>query len=63
MIFKITDEEIEKIHNFHPECKKKYSGAIGGADTYIFIPTSLGTIVKYKCRCGKELDLSEYETW
>ena len=58
--FELTPEEIEKIAKFHPKCKKKYKGAIGIGGDYVFSPTSLGTIVKYICTCGKELDLTDY---
>ncbi len=61
--FEISDEDQEKIENFHPQCKRKYWGSIGGDKTYIFIPTSLGMIIKYRCGCGKELDLSHTEEW
>lgn len=31
-----------------------YYGSIGGGMTYIFIPTSIGTVCKVKCSCGEE---------
>lgn len=31
-----------------------YHGSIGGGMTYIFIPTSIGTVCKVKCSCGEE---------
>lgn len=40
-----------------------YSGAIGGALTTSFTPTSLGTVVKVKCACGGEVDVSDYQEW
>ncbi len=61
--FEITDEQERKIKRFHPKCKKKYMGAIGGGECYIFKPTSLGTIVKYQCNCGKILDLTDVDSW
>lgn len=63
MIFVITDDDMEKIKNFHPECKSMYTGAIGGGETYSFTPTSLGMIITYKCKCGAVLDLTEYDSW
>ena len=40
------------------------TGAIGGRLTYSFTPTSLGTVTKVTCACGKgEIDLSHYEDW
>ncbi len=41
-------------------------GAIGGAFSFVFIPTTLGTIVKVRFSCnGKEaeLDLTDYSEW
>lgn len=32
------------------------SGAIGGALTYSFTPTSIGTIITVECACGFKLD-------
>ena len=61
--FIITKEEHEKIKAFHPKCKKKYMGAIGGGFTYSFIPTSLGCVVTFKCVCGEVLDLTDYDSW
>jgi len=41
-----------------------YYGAIGGALTYCFSPTSLGTVVKVKhAGTGAILDLSDYDSW
>ena len=61
--FTITDEQLAKINKFHPKCKKKYTGAIGGGEFYTFMPTSLGTALTYKCKCGKELDVTDYDMW
>jgi len=46
------------------QCKfKNNCGAIGGRLTFTFTPTGLGVIIKVKCACGEELDLSNYEEW
>jgi len=39
-----------------------YEGAIGGAVTYSFTPTSIGMVVKVHAH-GHELDLSDYASW
>lgn len=39
----------------------RYVGAIGGADKFTFIPTSLGVISEVKCACGKKLTLQGLE--
>lgn len=41
----------------------KYYGAIGGAFTYSFTPTSLGVIVKVTHVDGGEIDLTDYMSW
>ena len=41
-----------------------YAGASGGALTYSFTPTNLGTVVKVTEELsGKVIDLTEYEDW
>lgn len=41
-----------------------YGGAIGGAHTFSFTHTSLGTICKVKdAFTNKELDLTDYASW
>ena len=69
MVFGLTKDQVTKYHlwgRYH-QCKLKdnsvfpgdrYAGAIGGADTFAFIPTGLGVIAKVKCLCGAELDLT-----
>ena len=59
--FEITDEQMKKAREFHPKCKRRYSGAIGGSETFMFTPTSIGVFVSYKCRCGEVLDLNDYD--
>jgi hypothetical protein len=54
---------LETVRTVHPTCKKKYTGAIGGGDVWTFMPTGLGDIVKFTCKCGETIDLTEYETW
>ncbi len=52
--------EWDKAH----ECSLKDDrGAIGGRLSYTFTPTSLGCIIKVKCGCGAELDLTAYDEW
>jgi hypothetical protein len=41
-------------------------GAIGGAFSFVFIPTTLGTIIKVRFSCYSkeaELDLTDYNEW
>jgi hypothetical protein len=39
------------------------TGAIGGAISYKFTQTTVGTIVKAMCACGKEEDITDYRGW
>jgi hypothetical protein len=64
--FSVSEEDMAKIAAFQAEVEKErgssYGGAIGGATTYHFTPTSIGLIFKVT-HFGKELDLSDYESW
>ena len=48
-----------KNHN----CPIDACGAIGGKETFLFTPTSLGSCIVIKCACGAEIDLSHVEDW
>ena len=61
--FKLTTEQEKKLSEFHPKCQQRLIGAIGGGDEYRFGPTSLGYTVVYVCKCGKKIDLTEYNNW
>lgn len=75
MKFYLTDVEETKIAEWEDshECSlrtsdhgmknERYVGAIGGATTYSFTPTGLGTILVVSCTCGKELNLTPFEEW
>ena len=75
--FYLDDKQLDKLgkwleDHFHV-CKyyvkhddgfeELYVGAIGGALTYSFTPTSVGTAVRVKCACGAEVNLTDYESW
>lgn len=38
-------------------------GANGGAITYTFTPTMIGLVIKVKCACGAEEDVTDYDEW
>ena len=38
-------------------------GLQGGAITYTFTPTHAGLIIKVKCGCGIEADVTDYDEW
>ena len=59
--FGITKEENnaitewERKHNLEKHGSETvYYGAVGGGMTYIFVPTSSGTVCTVKCLCGEE---------
>jgi hypothetical protein len=72
-IFYISKDQLEKAHTWQDAHDKekhlppgktvRHSGAIGGAYTWSFTNTSIGTVVKLKCSCGELIDLSDYDTW
>lgn len=39
------------------------SGAIGGRLTYSFTPTGIGVAVTIHCACGKEANVTDYDSW
>lgn len=69
--FPISEKEEKDIQNWIKEHEKKYhppietpfgkfrGGAIGGCYSYIFTPTSIGTVGTIKCNCGKEFTFQE----
>lgn len=64
-LFSLTEDEYKlavEFKNSH-HCDHINVGAIGGSTTYRFTPTSLGIIAVVSCVCGKELDLTDYESW
>lgn len=45
-----------------PEGRKtRPIGAIGGAYTWEFTPTSLGTVTVVRCACGEGIDVTDYD--
>ena len=73
LTFRLTREqdlEIVEWCNAHDKAKHgateeepRYSGSIGGAYTYMFVPTGIGLGVRVSCSCGEEIDVSHYEDW
>lgn len=71
-MFSLSKEQNEKLKVWLDEQWAKFPknehglpsvGAIGGAVTYSFTPTTLGTVVKVKMEGQGEIDLSDYENW
>ena len=74
MIFKLDKKELEIAEkwwtNHRYGCKfydsrfdEVYAGAMGGAMTYTFTPTGLGTLTELKCICGESVSLTDMEGW
>ena len=65
MSFYLNENDKVKLHKWREEhdsgCFIQYKGAIGGGLTYCFTPTSIGTVIKVKCACGEEIDLTNYD--
>jgi len=65
--FTLTAEQVEKFEKWVENKNKKdgevYVGAVGGAYTFCFTPTGIGTIEEVRCADGTSLDLSEFDTW
>jgi hypothetical protein len=69
--FTLSREQTEKFvawrddETIHRRCAQTESGtAIGGALTFKFTPTTIGTVVTVSCCvCNTEIDLSEYDSW
>ena len=58
-IFTLDKEQTEKFEKWRKEKKDSLPQAtIGGAYTFCFIPTGLGTITIIKCVDGTELDVT-----
>lgn len=60
--FPISEKESRAIRKWIDNHEKEHSGGhgcCGGKYTYIFIPTSLGTIGTIKCSCGASFDFQE----
>jgi hypothetical protein len=72
-MFSLTKDELEKAKDWmQAHDKEKHipsgktfreSGAIGGAFTYCFTPTSIGVACSVKCSCGEEIDVTDYDLW
>lgn len=58
-ISKSEEKAIKEWQTEHEKAHKGGHGAIGGKYTYIFVPTSIGTIGTIKCSCGANFDFQE----
>ena len=70
LTFKLTDhqeaifEEFRKRKTKERAKKKKRDAAIGGAYTFCFTPTGIGTVIEVICNDDMErINLTEEENW
>lgn len=65
-MFKLDEEQYKKLDKWYEQqgIAERYGGAIGGALTYSFTPTSLGIVTKVTNNFNKEtIDLTNYDEW
>jgi len=60
--FELTEEQ-EKTLNEWKAAQEFPSATIGGAYTYKFTPTGLGTVIVVRCVNGNKIDLTDYDNW
>ena len=64
--FKLDDEQENLLRDWQEnhDCKYRlkngyrHTGSFGGADTFMFIPTTVEEVAIVNCACGAEIDLS-----
>ena len=66
MKFELSEKEMESYNSFvnkHkldcPILRKNTDYGIG----FIFKPSSLGCVVKLKCKCGTKVNITDYSIW
>jgi hypothetical protein len=62
--FNLNSAQIKKFNTWRKEKNKAnkgevYAGAVGGAYSFCFTPTGIGTLVTVKCIDGTELDITD----
>jgi hypothetical protein len=68
MDFHLTSTQVQRYEAWKQQFMSRNInyGAIGGAFIFVFIPTTIGTIVKVRFDCDgikEELDLTDYSEW
>jgi hypothetical protein len=68
-MFALTQGELDKAEAWIKEHEQSHivhrdsGSAIGGAYTWCFTPTSIGTVCNVKCTCGQKIDCTDYDLW
>lgn len=63
MEFSLTKEEVERVEAWKKQFDNWPQGVSGGTFQYVFIPTTIGTIILVRHNSGAELDLTDYDSW
>ena len=63
--FSLTDEEEKKFIKWRKKhkCSCKIEPTEGGKNEFIFRPTGLGINITARCICGKEINLTNSNSW
>jgi len=69
-VFNLSHKEREEFEIWNKKHKKKCKyckpinqTAIGGRLTYMFTPNGVGYTLVIKCKCGKEVDVTDNSCW
>ncbi len=63
MEFTLTEAEVARFRSWRKKFDDYPQGVSGGVFSFIFIPTSIGTITIIRHVSGEELDLTDYDSW
>ena len=63
--FELSHEQSARINEWmrNHDCSIEYAGAIGGKYTFCFTITGIGVAEVVKCGCGKEINVTDYDSW
>jgi len=61
--FSLTPQQIVKFEAWAKQFDSIPAGCCGGAFTFSFVPTSIGTVLRVKHFQGQEINLTEYDEW
>ena len=64
--FTLYPEEVKRAYDWyerHANKKHRPRGEPPGACSWRLTPTSIGTVLRYCCWCGKEKDVTSYDKW
>lgn len=61
--FSLTPQQVIRFKAWAKQFDDVPSGSCGGAFTFSFIPSSIGTVILVKHFHGKEINLTDYDEW